>query len=63
MFPTSWLSQVSAEDNIVGILFFHTSHDFLWPDVNICIVLTSLGKRKLLLSGSGKVYKKTPENW
>lgn len=58
MLPASWLSQALWEDNIVGILFFHTSHDFLWPDVDICIVLTSVRKTELLWSGSGKVLKK-----
>lgn len=58
MLPASWLSQAPWEDNIVGILFFYTSHDFLWPDVDICIVLTSVRKRELLWSGSGKVLKK-----
>lgn len=51
MFPASWLSPAPPEDNIVGILFFHTSHVFLWSDADICIVLTSVGKRELLRSG------------
>lgn len=59
VFQASWLSQ---EDNIVETLFFHTSHDFLLPDVDIYIVLTSVRKRELFWSGSGKV-KKTPWKW